>query len=147
MRSQFLLFLFLLHSLFAATQDVRGNWKGKIYSPGSADSTVIEIKIYSAKKEALTGKSTCFFEQGYYAIATLSVAHDSIKNEIHLRELRIIDKNLPQYMPSLFLQEFFLSFSGGKKLTGIARCIRSTGSNESVRTTCHDDMYIDLTKL
>lgn len=143
-------FRFFLFFLFASpttdAQDIRGNWKGKIYTQGSTDSLNFDLTIRSNKKKVLSGSTTVHFDNFSYATAVISVQYDSAAKTIYLMEKTIIDKNISDYIP-LSLDEYYLNLETPRKLSGLVYCFKMFAARRGFGDPpCHGTMHIDLWK-
>jgi hypothetical protein len=141
--------LFILFCLFVTTalfsQDLKGTWKGMVYSSAPGDSTPIELKIKVNKKEVMSGTTTWRFGAFNFATAVLLIKQDSVSNSVYLRERTIVDKDVWDYT-TLTLNEYNLKFEGPGRLTGSVYCFRTLPPKVGMEGGCHAAMQLYLVK-
>lgn len=144
MRSRLFIF-FVFASLSLPAQDIKGTWKGMIYTQGASDSLNIDLIIKSNKKNILSGSTTLHFDKFNYATAVISIQYDSTAQTWYLRERAIIDKDISDYT-TLTLDEYYLKQEAPGKLTGQVYCFRTLPPRIGFEGPCHGTMQITLQK-
>jgi hypothetical protein len=135
----------LLLSTSLLAQDLKGKWKGMIYSSAAGDSTKIELVVRKNKKNEWAGTTTTRFGAFNFVTAVISVQYDSVSNSVFLRERTIIDKDVWDYM-TLTLNEYNLKFEGTGKLVGSIYCFRTLPPRVGMEGACPGPMQIYLTR-
>jgi len=136
----------LSYSSLILSQTIEGKWKGKMYFPGTTDSTTIELEMHFKKNKKLAGTTTCYFNNDNSAVTDINITYDSLKNTLYIKEIRVIQKRMLPDLTSFFLDEYYLNFETEKKLSGIVKCYKYVQERVNVIPDCHPDMYIDLIK-
>jgi hypothetical protein len=138
-----ILCLLLSPALFA--QDVRGTWKGKIYSSAPGDSTSIEIRIRSNKKDVLSGSTTVRFGNFNFITAVIRIEYDSVAGTVYFQERTITDKDISDWMTPT-LNEYHLKFEDPNRLTGRVICFRTLPPRIGLEGPCPGPMELYLQK-
>lgn len=135
--------LLLSSSLLA--QDLKGKWKGMIYSSAAGDSTKIELVVRKNKKNEWAGTVTTRFGAFNFQTAVISIEYDSVANSVFLRERTIIDKDLWDYT-SPTLSDYRLTFEATGKMVGSVYCFRTLRPRIGFEGPCPGPMQIYLAR-